>query len=134
MHLGLPNLADLAPILWAKWGNVFLETLRQEALDAEDGLAFRAVNSQAGIRTLLVVCTIARAQIRTAEDSLSLGAVARPVDWERYSAAEIVLKTDKASGLSHQEQRDDSGRTALVLCATRPASVQTLERVFDLPE
>lgn len=134
MHLGLPNLAELAPILWAKWGNVFLETLRQEARDAEDGLAFRAVNNQAGVRTLLVVCTTDPAQIRTAEGTLSLGTVARPVDWGQYSAAEIVLKTDKGRGLSHQEQRDGNGRTALVLCATRPDSVQTLERVFDLPD
>ena len=134
MHLGLPNLADLAPILWAKWGNVFLETLRQEARDAADGLAFRAVNDQEGVRTLLVVCTTDRAQIRTAEEALSLGAVTRPVDWGHYSVAEIVLKTDKGSGLSHQEQRDSNGRTALVLCATRPASVQKLEGLFDLPE
>ncbi len=133
MHLGLPDLADLAPILWAKWGGVFLETLHQEAQDAADGLAFRALNNQAGLRTLLVVCTTDRVRIQTVEEALSLGRVARPVDWESYSVAETVLKTDKGRGLSHQELRDGSSRAALVLCATRPVSIRTLEGLFDLP-
>lgn len=134
MHISLSNLADLAPVLWAKWGNVFLEDLRQEARDAADGLAFRAVNDRSGTRTLLVVCTTDPPTIRTAEDALSLGEVTRPVDWESYSVAEMILKTEKGKGQSHQERRDNKGRTALVLCATRPAHVQTLERLFDLPE
>lgn len=133
MHIGLPNLGEFAPILWAKWGNVFLETLRQEARDAADELAFRAVNDQAGIRTLLVVCTTDPARIEAVTAALSLRGTTRPVDWERYSVAEAILKTDKGRGLSHQEQRDSRGRSALVLCATRPAFVKTLEELFDLP-
>ena len=109
-----------------------MEALRQESLDAEDGLAFRALNSDAGIRQLLVVCTSSPTQIRDAEAALPF-TVARPVDWERYSVAELVFKTGKGSGLGCQELRDGDRRTSLVLCATRPTSVQTLERLFDLP-
>ncbi len=134
MHLGLSTLSDIAPILWAKWGDVFLETLRQEARDAADGLAFRAVNSPAGVRTLLIVCTTDSKQIQAVEDALSPGVVARPVDWESYSVAEMVFRTEKRGGLDHQERRDGSGRTALIMAATRPESVRTLERLFDLPE
>ena len=128
------ELVAIAPIIWAKWGNTFLEALRQEALDADDDLAFRAMNSDAGIRRLLIVCTTNPAQIREAEAALSLNPVSRPVQWESYSIAEMVFKTGKGNGLGCQERRDGDNRTALVLCATRPASVQTLERLFDLPE
>lgn len=134
MHLSLSNLADLAPVLWAKWGDVFLEALRLEARDAADGLAFRAVNNRAGVRTILVVCTTDPAQIRALEEALSLGVVARPVDWEKHSIAEMVLKTEKRTGFTHQERRDGDRRTGLVLCATRLEPVRTLERLFDLPE
>ena len=130
----MPKLDAIAPILWAKWGTTFLETLRQEALEAADDLAFRAMNTQAGIRTLLIVCTTDRARIHTAEGALGLNVVTRPVDWDTYSAAEMVFKTEKSSGLGHQELRDESGRSTLVLCATRPESVRALEELFDLPE
>ena len=125
----LRERADLA-----KWGNLFLAALHQESLAAADGLAFRALNSQAGVRTLLEVCTTDRAQIQAAEKTLSPGVMACPVNWEKYNVAEMVFKTDTGSGLGHQERRHGSGgRTALVLCATRPEPVQTLERLFDLP-
>ena len=130
----MPKLDAIAPIIWAKWGGTFLEALRQEALDAGDGLAFEAMNSEAGIRTLLIVCTTNRAQIQTLEQALKLKAITRPVDWRSYSAAEMIFKTEKGSGPGHQELRDSNGRTALILCATRPESVQTLEKLFDLPD
>ncbi len=130
----MPKLDAIAPILWAKWGTVFLETLRQEALEAADGLAFRAMNTEAGIRTLLIVCTTDRARIHTAEEALGLNVVRQPADWDTYSGAEMVFKTEKGSGLGHQELRDESSRSALVLCATRSESVRTLEEFFDLPE
>ncbi len=130
----MPKLDAIAPILWAKWGTIFLETLRREALDAADGFAFRALNTEAGIRTLLIVCTTDRARIHTVEEALGLTAVARPADWEVYSVAEMVFKTEKGSALSHQELRDRIGRTALVLCATRPEPVRTLEELFNIPE
>lgn len=129
----MPDLAAIAPILWAKWGATFLESLRQEALEAADGLAFRALNTEGGTRTLLVVCTTNRAQIQALEAALGLNVVAHPADWESYSVAEMVFKTEKRGGLSHQEQRDAAGRTSLVLCATRPGSVRTLEARFNLP-
>ena len=129
----MPTLAVIAPIIWAKWGDTFLDALRQEAMDAADGLAFRALNSAAGSRTLLVVCTVNRAQLQAVEEALALGVVARPADWRKYSAAEMVFKTERGRGLGHQEQRDAAGRTALVLCATCADAVQTLERLFDLP-
>ena len=130
----MPRLDAIAPIIWAKWGDTFLEVLRQESLDAADGLAFRAMNSDQGIRRLLIVCSTSHAQIRTIEQALKLNVVAHPAAWESYSAAEMVFKTEKGSGLGHQELRDDNGRTSLVLCATRPASVRMIEKMFDLPE
>ena len=130
----MTKLADIASILWVKWGGTFLEALREESLEAADGLAFVAMNTEGGIRTLLVVCTTDRAQIQAVEEALGLDVVARPVDWETYSVAEMIFKTEKKNGLSHQERRDGSGRTALVLCATRPSSVRKLEELFDLPE
>ena len=129
----MPKLAAIAPILWVKWGGTFLEALREESLEADDGLAFRAMNTEGGLRTLLVVCTTDRAQIRAIEEALALDGVARPAAWETYSVAEMMFKTEKRDGLSHQELRDGSGRTALVLCATRPSSVRTLEKLCDLP-
>lgn len=129
----MPKLDAIAPIIWAKWGDTFLEVLRQEALDTDDGLAFRAMNSELGIRTLLIACTTHPATIQTIEEALGLNAVAHPADWKSYSAAEMIFRTEKRSGLGHQEMRDGNGRTALVLCATRPESVQTLEKLFDLP-
>ena len=133
LRLDVPTLAAVAPIVWAKWGATFLEGLRQASLDAADGLAFEAMNTDRGIRTLLVVCTTSRAQIQTLEQALGLGVVARPADWETYSVAEMFFKTERGAGLSHQEQRDGNARTSLVLCATRPQSIRTLERLFDLP-
>ena len=133
-RLDMTKLDAIAPIIWAKWGGIFLEALRQESLDTADGLAFRALNSDGGIRTLLIVCTTDRAQIHTLEETLDLHVVARPADWESYSVAEMIFKTEKCSGLGHQELRDDDGRTSLVLCATRPELVRTLEKLFDLPE
>ena len=59
---------------------------------------------------------------------------ARPADRESYSIAEMIFKSEKGSGLGHQELRDDDGRTSLVLCATHPEPVRTLEKLFDLPE
>ena len=129
----MPTLAAVAPIIWAKWGGTFLEALRQEALDSADGLAFRAMNSDLGVRTLLIVCTINPARVQNLEETLKLSVVARPVDWENYSAAEMIFKTEKGAGLGHQELHDVNGRTALVLCATRPSSVRTVEKLFDLP-
>lgn len=129
----MTKLDAIASILWAKWGTTSLEILRQEALEADDGLAFRALNSEAGIRTLLTICTTDRNQILALEQALELNPVTRPVDWRAYSVAEMVFKTEKKSGLGHQEQRDGAGRTVLVLCATRPEPVKTLERLFDLP-
>ena len=130
----MSKLDAIASILWAKWGGTSLEALRQEALDAADGIAFRAMNSEGGIRTLLIVCTTQRARIQAVEEALGLKVVARPTDWENYSAAEMIFKTEKGSGLGHQELRDDNGRTSIVLCATRPELVRTLEKLFDLPE
>ena len=129
----MPKLDSIAPIIWAKWGGTTLEALRQEALDAADGLAFRAMNSEEGIRTLLIVCTTNRAQIKTSEEALGFDVIARPADWESYSAAEMIFKMEKGTGLGHQERRDGDERTVLVLCATRPDSVRTLEALFDLP-
>ncbi len=130
----MPKLADFAPIIWAKWGGTFLEALRQESLDAADDLAFRAMNSDQGVRTLLIVCTSNRARIQTIEQAVRLKVVARPVDWKNHSVAEMIFKTEKTTaGLGHQEERDGDGRTCLVLCATRPDSVRTLEKLFDLP-
>lgn len=129
----MPTLAAIAPIIWAKWGATFLEALRQSSLDAADGLAFEAMNSDRGIRTLLIVCTTNRAQIQTLEQALALNVVTRPADWDTYSAAEMIFRTEKGTGLGHQERRDGNARTALVLCATRPESVRTIEKLFDLP-
>lgn len=53
----MPKLDAVTPILWAKWGVLCLEGLRQAALEAADGLAFVAMNTEAGTRTLLTVCT-----------------------------------------------------------------------------
>lgn len=133
LRLDMPKLDAIAPILWAKWGTTFLEALRQAALEAADGLAFVAMNSEAGIRTLLVVCTTDRAQIQAIEGALGLSVVTRPPDWKSYSVAEMIFKTERRGGLSHQERREGNGRTSLVLCATRPAAVRTLEELFDLP-
>ena len=130
----MPKLDAIAPILWAKWGGTSLEMLRQEALDAADGLAFRAMNSDGGIRTLLTVCTTNRARVVEVEQALALNVIAHPADWKNHSVAEMIFKTEKKSGLSHQELRDDKGRTSLVLCATRPSCVRSLEHLFDLPE
>ena len=130
----MPKLDAIAPIIWAKWGNTWLEGLRQEALAAADGLAFRAMNTEGGIRTLLIACTTDRARIQAIEGDLALRAPAHPADWETYSAAEMIFKTEKGSGLGFQEQRDGDGRTALLLCATRPEAARTLEKLFDLPE
>lgn len=126
-------LVAIAPIVWAKYGGTFLEALRQEALEAEDHLAFRAMNSEAGVRTLLIVCTTDRTRVQAIEEALRLAAVTRPVDWASYSVAEMVFRTEKRDGLSHQEQRDAAGSTSLVMCATRPKPVRTLEALFDLP-
>ncbi len=134
LRLDVPNLNAIAPIIWARWGSTFLEGLRQESLDAADGLAFVAMNSDGGIRTLLIVCTTNRAQIQTVEQAFELNVITRLVDWESYSAAEMIFKTEKRNGFGHQEMRDGDERTALVLCATRPESVRTLEKLFDLPE
>ncbi len=129
----MSKLDTVAPLIWAKWGDTFLEGLRQECLHAADGLAFRAMNSEAGVRGLLVVCTTNCAQVQTVEGALGLRTVARPADWETHSVAEMVFKTEKGSGLSHQERCNGSDGTSLVLCATRPESVRTLEKLFDLP-
>ena len=129
----MSKLNAIAPILWAKWGSLFLEALRQESLGVADGLAFRALNSEAGIRTLLVVCITNRAQIQMVKEALDLKPVARFVEWESYSVAEMFFKTDRGNGLGHQERRSGGDRNALVLRATRPEPVQTLERLFDLP-
>ena len=129
----MPKLDAVASIIWAKWGSTWLETLQQESLDAADGLAFRAMNTDQGIRTLLIVCTTNRARIQAVEEGLRLNMVTRSIEWENYSVAEMIFKTEKGSGLGHQELRDENGRTALVLCATRPASLRTLETLFDLP-
>lgn len=133
LRLDVPTLDAVAPIVWAKWGAIFLEDLRQAALEAADGLAFEAMNTEAGIRTLLVVCTTDPVQIRTIEQALGLTVVARPADWNTYSVAEMIFRTEKRTGLGHQERRDGAGRTALVLCATRPEAVRTLERLCELP-
>ena len=133
LRLDMPKLDAIAPIIWAKWGGTFLEGLRLEALDSADGLAFRAMNSDQGVRTLLIVCTINPARVQNLEETLKLSMAARPVDWENYSAAEMIFKTEKGTGLGHQELRDVNGGTALVLCATRPSSVRTVEKLFDLP-
>ena len=124
----------VAPIIWAKWGSTSLEVLRLNASNAPDGLSFEAMNSDAGIRTVLVVCTTRPAQIQVAEEALALQVVARPVEWRSYSVAELIFRTEKRGCLSHQELRDGSNRTALVLCATRPEAVQMLERLCDLPD
>ncbi len=130
----MPKLDAIAPIVWVKWGGTVLNASHEEALDAADGLAFRAMNSGAGIRTLLIVCTTNLAQIQAIEEALTPGTITRPVDWQNYSVAEMVFKTEKGSGLGYQERRNESGRSALVLCATRPTSVQTLEGLLGLPE
>ena len=130
----MPKLDALAPIIWAKWGSTWLEGLRQEAQDAADGLAFRAMNSEGGVRTLLIVCTTDHARIQAVGAALALHVPARPADWATYSAAELIFKTEKGSGLGCQERRDGDGRTALALCATHPETVRTLEELFDLPE
>ncbi len=130
----MPKLDAIAPIIWAKWGCTFLEALRQECLSAADGLAFRAMNTEAGIRTLLIVCTTNSAQIQVIEGALQLSAVARPTDWGSYSVAEMIFKTERGTGLGHRELRDERGRTALVLCATRREEIQKLEKLCDLPE
>ena len=129
----MTKLAAIAPIIWAKWGDTFLEALRQESLHAADGLAFRAMNSDGGMRTLLIVCTTNHAQIQAIEQDLELHVIAHPADWKNYSAAEMIFKTEKGNGLGHQELRVGNGRTSLILCATRAASVRTLEEWFDLP-
>ena len=129
----MPKLDAIAPILWAKWGATFLEGLRQASREAADGLAFEAMNSEAGIRTLLIVCTTTLAQIQALEQTLALGVVARPANWERYSVAEMIFKTERGTGLGHQERREGNGRAALVLCATRPEAVRRLEELCELP-
>ncbi len=129
----MPKLDAVAPIIWAKWGGTSLEILRQEASAAADGLAFRAMNSEGGVRTLLIICTTHHAQIQAIEQALPLKVIARPADWENYSAAEMVFKTEKGSGLGHQDLYDGRGRTALVVCATRPEGVRSLEKLCDLP-
>ena len=130
----MPKLDAIAPIIWAKWGGIFLEALRQEAMDAPDSLAFQAMNSEAGIRTVLVVCTADSKQVQVAEETLSLRAETRSVEWQSYSVAEWIFRAEKRGGLSHQTLRDGRGRTFLALSATRPKAVQALERLFDLSD
>ena len=132
----MPKLDDIAAILWTKWGTTYLETLRQEASEAADGLAFRAMNTQGGIRTLLVVCTTDGARIKAVEETAGLGAVAHPVDWESYSAAEMVIKTEKRGGFrapgtaGRQREnrarvvRDQTGLRADARTAVRPARMK----------
>ena len=74
----MTKLDAIAPIIWAKWGSTMLEALREESLEAADGLAFRAMNSQQGVRALLIVCTTHRAQIQTLEAALPRNVVKHP--------------------------------------------------------
>ena len=67
------------------------------------------------------------------EEALQFNVVTHPADWESYSVAQMMFKTEKGSGLGHQELRDGNGRTSLALCATRPEAVRTLEKLLDLP-
>lgn len=130
----MPRLDAIAPIIWAKWGGAALEALRQAALEAADGLAFEAMNSDAGVRTILVVCTTDPTQVQAIAQALPPGTNARPVDWTNYSVAEMIFKTEKGVGISHQEHRDGNGKTAVIVCATRPGALRRLEECCNLSD
>ena len=92
------------------------------------------MNTVGGIRTLLTICTTNRAQVQTIAKSLAPNVLVCSANRKTYSVAEMIFRTEKRRVLAQQELCDESGRTALVLCATRPESVRTLEKLCGLPD
>ena len=92
------------------------------------------MNDEGGIRTLLAVCTTDPARIQSITTALGPTVQARSFDWKSYSVAQMIFRTEKRGGVTQQEWRDGSAPPTLVVCATRPESVRTVEKLCDLPE
>ncbi|HEX4638988.1 MAG TPA: hypothetical protein VH170_05835 [Chthoniobacterales bacterium] len=131
--------AELRELLSKRWRKITLSDFKAAAERELNGSAFESIRTDSRTgrkRIFLIVCATGAHEIGLIEKSLDL----QPdpelwLSWEDQSLFDLAFHTEMGVGLSYQDQRDANGkRTAIIICATRPASIRLLEQLFLLPE
>lgn len=127
------NLEEIAARLARTWGKSTLAEFRLEAEREANGTLFESLRVEGGRRLVIVLCMTDVDQIAEVERALDM--VDGPTeDWNTLTLSDVVMRTAVGPGLSFECLRDEYGRrSAVILTAADPRSIQILERVFSLP-
>lgn len=125
------NFDETVTYLTQQWGNKTLSEFRGKALLEANGTAFESLRAQEGQRVIILMCLTESKQMEIIEAVMDFGGQS-PVDWDTYTLGHLALDSVKGGGSCYHEKCEPSGnRVSLVLCATSPEAIRTLESIFN---
>lgn len=128
------NHEQFAADLAKNWGDKTLRELRDEAEREKTQIAFESFRVAGGKRLFIIICVTDIDQIARLERSLRLVDEVADEDWNTLTLVRAAARTAAASGLAFESEHDEFGRrSALVLIATAPRSIQIIESLFNFP-
>jgi hypothetical protein len=129
----MTNLEQLAEHLAKTWGTTTLANFRERAVKEANGTVFEAIRLPNGKRMALIICVTNPAQIKLLEKAFALVSAGPPADWASLTLGELMMRTAKG-GLVYEDLRTATGeRSAVVLSAAGPDSIDILSAAFELP-
>lgn len=131
----MKSIEDQLRDLLERWRGRKFADLKAEAEMELNGTAFESIRVDKGSRGFLIVCATGEHEISLIEQTFSLQDDPLPGDdWNTTTLFKMALDTERGVGLSYQEMRGPRNeRSAIILCATRPEKIRTLETAFTLP-
>ena len=112
--------------------------MEQLCIDAEreaTGIAFESIRIKDGKRSIIVMCVTGIDQITRLEKAFDLVDDNIIEDWNTLTLGDVAARAARGSGFCFEALRDESGRrSALVLIAAEPRSINILESAFSLPK
>lgn len=126
---------QMAYLLQERWGSKTLGELRSQALIEKTGLMFDAVREAQGRRLVLAMCVTGFNEVAMLSKVFEFNLTGPAKNWENFTLLEMCMRNMAGGGgLCFELHKDSDGVTsALVLMATDPKSMATLEKIFTLP-
>jgi hypothetical protein len=127
------DIEEAAQQIRDTWNNKTLVDLRSEAERESTGMVYESFRLDAGQRIVLMLCLTDVDQIQTLQRGFDLRDDGTQEDWNTLTLGEVFRRTVLGSGIAFESLHDEYGRrTALVICAAEPQSIERLYVLCNL--
>ncbi len=115
------------------WGAKTLAELREETFAEPTGLVYTSLRLSPGSRVALLLCATGDDWLDLLTRIFDFDSKGKSEDWTELTVFDVTVRTIKGSGIGFEDCFDGEGkRSAIVLIATEPRSIEILEKVLGL--